>query len=148
MNGMFKYLDMNIKIINDNTDIIISHHHKNTNNILLENKQKYLKYTHWDSYTPISVKRGIVIGMFHRIMANASRPAYIIGPTIEFINELLILNYPKNIIMKIIEFTLYNLYTQLYTYTAHIDKIQMILLNELILSWNEIRFKFLNYFLI
>ena len=69
---------------------------KNEAALILDGKQRYLRYPHWKAYTPKQVKRALVVGTVHRMVANTSANAYgqLWKPLWLLFAELILLDYP------------------------------------------------------
>lgn len=135
-NNSFKYLDTNIQIIS-NKELLIRFHNKNAKAINECGQQRFLKYQHWHSNTSLTVKRALVVAMLHRIHRASSHPLLIIRPSLEFISEMILLQYPLQHLTKCIAFIERKL-----LHTARDNKHQtslFLFLRACALAWNITR---------
>lgn len=80
----------------------IKHNNKNWQSIKEEGKQRFMKYQTYSSYSAQKVKRGVITGTLCRIQSNCNTVENITEATTEMATELLVLGYPKRMVMDTI----------------------------------------------
>jgi hypothetical protein len=90
-----------LESIVDTTDvgnISLRFWHKNAESINDHNTQKFIKYQHFDSFSPYNAKRGVLISSLLRMRKASSHIEGLQRAIPAFVKELRLLNYPLGII--------------------------------------------------
>jgi hypothetical protein len=85
--------------------LLITHHNKNGASLQQEGQQRFRKFVDFTSAHPTSVKEGVILGTFYRILSNTSE-----GATLAFaqqlalsLAELLLLQYPVSRLRRVVQ---------------------------------------------
>ncbi len=124
------YLDCQLIITNDprrdRPSIILQPLMKNSESIGILNKQIFVHFQHWNSYSPISVKYGVIKSTVLRYYRNSNQPNVFLNSMLQLQQELKILKYPSYILINTLKscFHTYNIaiYQHSYQIMQAIDK--------------------------
>jgi hypothetical protein len=101
-NDEFTYLDHRVAMSAD--AVAVRYYNKNSAFIAATGRQKYFKYQHWYSNHAVASKRGVVLAILYRIQRSASSAPLVVASAMEFLDELLLLKYPVNLLAKCVAF--------------------------------------------
>jgi len=78
----------------------ISAYNKNVPYIYEHQAQKFLKIQHFHSYTPVAVKRAVLISTLHRLQRNCMHTDDLLAAVLHLYAELSMLDYSKPFLLK------------------------------------------------
>jgi hypothetical protein len=84
-------------------DIRLRFWHKNAEAVADRDTQKFVKYQHFDSFSPYTAKRGVLISTLIRMRAASSTRDGLVSAIPGFVKELRNLNYPLGIIRSAVD---------------------------------------------
>jgi hypothetical protein len=111
-----QYLDYDIRITNDfpHPTILLSPLMKNSQSIHDEQKQMFVHFQHWHSYSPALVKFGVIKSCVLRYFRNSNSDCAFINSMINLQDELFTLQYPSYVLINTIKSCFYTYQLPLY----------------------------------
>ena len=95
------YLETFMKVVDDELSII--HNSRNTHEMIAEGRRAVVRLHHYDSYVPMQLKLGLVIGHVCRILSNCLIPSEVNGPLLDMLCEYEWLGYPLHVLVTACE---------------------------------------------
>jgi hypothetical protein len=85
--------------------VLITHHHKNAASLQESGVQQFRKFVDYSSAHPASVKQGVILGAFNRVLSNTSSSgatSSCILQLLTYLAELLLLQYPVPFLRRVV----------------------------------------------
>jgi hypothetical protein len=85
--------------------VLVTHHNKNGACLHQEGRQQFRKFVDFTSAHPTSVKEGVILGTFYRILSNTSEGATLASAQQLALSlaELLLLQYPMSVLRRVVQ---------------------------------------------